>query len=187
MAWRVDRPHPQDTWRVCVNCSCFEPFQDHTDTCCRTQRGVACIFPPQGSSVGTDARIRARGPPQGSRSRSRNRISNHDSLARAAHEAAERAADRAGAAAREAEGAAALAAEAAAEARAAAGAARIHASVAQAARNAAAAPVQRLAVEDGWTQIDPDTRLVSTPDGAIWTVTPPRSTQPPARRGPRAG
>ena len=107
---RMASPHPEDTWRVCINCSGYEPFQDQTDTCCRTERGVACIFPPQGRSVGTDARIRARGPPQGSRSRSRNRISNHDSLAEAAHEAAERAADRAGAAAREAEGAAARAA-----------------------------------------------------------------------------
>ena len=107
------RPHPQDTWRVCIICGCYEAFQDMTDTCCLTERGVACMFPPQGSSVGTVALVRARGPPQGSRSRSRNRTSNHDSLARAAHEAAERAADRAGAAAREAEGAAALAAEAA--------------------------------------------------------------------------
>ena len=170
-------PHPEDTWRVCINCSGYEPFQDQTDTCCRTERGVACIFPPQGRSVGTDARIRARGPPQGSRSRSRNRISNHDSLAEAAHEAAERAADRAGAAAREAEGAAAHAAEAAAEARAAAGAARIHASVAQAARNAAAAPARRLPPGrvGEWGRVS-----VTTPEGAEWAVTRPSSPQPPA-------
>ena len=139
---RMARPHPQDTWRVCIICGCYEPFQVMTDTCCLTERGVACIFPPQGSSVGTVALVRARGPPQGSRSRSRNRTSNHDSLARAAHEAAERAADRAGAAAREAEGAAALAAEAALEARLSAGAARGHASVAKAACKASAAPAR---------------------------------------------
>ena len=110
-----------------------------------------------------------------------------DFLARAAQEAAERAADRAERAGAAAQQAADLAAEAAAEARAAAGAARIHASVARATRNAAAAPVQRLAVADGWTQLDPDTRLVSTPDGAIWSVTRGSSTQPPAQRGPPAG
>ena len=178
----------EDSWRICTVCTTFEPFAGHTDTCCLTARGIACIFPERPQRPRAASPKRARGPPRGSRSRSNSRTSNHDFLARAAQEAAERAADRAeraGAAARQAAG---LAEEAAAEARAAAGAARIHASVAQAARNAAAAPVQRLAVTDGWTQLDPDTRLVSTPDGAIWAVPPPpHSTQPPARRGPPAG
>ena len=171
-------PGPENTWRVCINCSCYEPFEGQTDECCRTESGVACIYAPQGSSVGQPLRWRrARGPPQGSRSRSRNRIPNHDSLARAAHKAAERAADRAGAAAREAEGAAALAAEAAAEARAAAGAARIHASVALAARIAAAAPTRRLAPGrvGEWGQV-----TVTTPEGDEWAVTRPSSRQPPA-------
>ena len=134
----------EDTWRVCIICSCYEPFQDMTDICCRTERGVACIFPPQGRRGGTDARERARGPPQGSRSRNRNL----NTVAAAAHQRAERAAEGAAAAAREAEGAAARAAMAAAEARAAAGAARIHASVAQADRNAAAAARDR--PDPGW-------------------------------------
>ena len=140
----------EDTWRVCLMCGCFEPFQDMTDTCCRTQYGVACIFPFQHRRGGTDARERARGPPQGSRSRSRSCPRNLNTLAAAAHLRAERAAEGAATSAREAGDAAARTAETAAEARAAAGAARIHASVAQAARNAAAAPARRLARTSGF-------------------------------------
>ena len=139
---RMARPHPQDDWLVCVICGCYQPFAGLTDTCCLRTRGMACLFSPRDSSDGAVALIRPRGPPRGSRSRSRGRGADHDTIARAAHAAASREADRAEAGARAAETAAQVATDEAFDAFVSASAAQGHAREARAASKAAAAPAR---------------------------------------------
>ena len=168
----------EDSWRTCTVCTTFELFAGMTDTCCLTERGIACIFPerPQRPPAATQE-ARARRPPQGSRSRSRSRNRNLSTLAAAAVGRAERAAEGAAEYARIAEDAVHRAHRAADEARAAASHARSQACVARAGGVAAAAAERRVGRV---TLLEMGGLTVTTRDGDRWTVSRPSSTQPPA-------
>ena len=41
---KLDNDPLTDGLPFCMNCGCFEPFQDWTEECCWNERGVKCVF-----------------------------------------------------------------------------------------------------------------------------------------------